>query len=133
MDIREEFCLSVQSEMTPIQDVFETVSDPIPKGQELHLLSVDVACSPRDEDGNQNVLRVDLLWREVVGGESFDHPVDAPVWAEIYQTRKFDLSKCLDGTKMLGDGTSRLVVRRAVEGEVGSQSTAVVVRGHCHP
>jgi hypothetical protein len=132
MDTREEFVLSVQSEMTPRRDIFETVSDVIPVNKELHLTSIDIACSPRDEDGNKNILRVDILWREVFEAETFDHPVDVPTWAEIASNRVFDLSKCLDGTKMLGNGSSCLVIRRQVEGEVGSQSTAVIVRGHIH-
>lgn len=132
MDTKEEFCLSVQSDMSPKQDTFETVSAPISHGKVLHLKSLDVACSPREEDGNRNALRVDLLWREVFDGQNFDHPVDLPVWAEISEARQYELSKCLDGTEMKGDGMSCLVIRRYVEGDVGLQCTAVVARGHCH-
>jgi hypothetical protein len=132
MDTKQEFVLSVQSEMVPIRDTFETVSEPIPINKELHLTSLDISCSPRDEDGNKNVLRVDVLWREVFGTETFDHPVDIPTWAEISEHRQFEISKCLDGTKMVGDGNSCLVIRRQVEGEAGSQETAVIVHGHVH-
>jgi hypothetical protein len=132
MDTKEEFVLSVQSEMTPERDIFDTVSTPIPHGKTLHLKSIDVSCAPREVDGNRNALRVDLLWRDGTGDAVFDHPVDSPVWAEISEARLYELSKCLDGTEMKGDGMSCLVIRRSIEGQVGPQCTAVVVRGHCH-
>jgi hypothetical protein len=132
MDTKEEFCLSIQSDMIPEQDIFDTVSAPIPHGKTLHLKSIDVSCSPREADGNRNALRVDLLWREGVSGAIFDHPVDSPVWAEISESRPYELSKCLDGTEMKSDGAGCLVIRRTVEGSSGPQCTAVVVRGHYH-
>jgi len=141
MSEKEEFCLSVQSEMTPDRDIFDTVSMPIPHGKTLHLKSLDVSCSPsafffcQSEKhpgwfGNRNILRVDLLWREGTGDTVFDHPVDSPVWTENAESHLYELSRCLDGEEMKSDGTGRLVIRRTVAGVIGAQCTAVVARGH---
>jgi len=123
----DEFSLSVQSDMNPGHDTFETVSDPIHKNRTLHLHSLTVACEPLANDCAQ----VEVLWREYVQGEEVDHPVDIPVWTRESDIRPYEnLSTCLDGTSMTGDGKSKLVIRRHVEGSVGPQTVAVVVRGY---
>lgn len=125
----ETFCLSVQSEMHPKQDTFETESEPIDHKQTLYLHSLTVACEPLANDCAQ----VEVLWREYVQGEVVDHPVDIPVWTRESVIRPYEkLFTCLDGTSMTGDGKSKLVIRRHVEGSVGPQTVAVVVRGYCH-
>jgi len=123
----EEFCLSIQSDMYPEKDIFETVSDPIHKNHTLHLHSLTVACEPLAND----CVQVEVLWRETINLEVIDHPVDIPVWTRESVIRPYEnLSTCLDGTSMTGDGKSTLVIRRHVEGSVGPQTVAVVVRGH---
>lgn len=125
----ETFCLSVQSEMHPKRDTFETESEPIPKNHTLRLNSLTVACEPLAD----NCAQVDVLWQEYVQGEVVDHPVDVPVWTHEFIHQSYDdLFTCLDGTSMTGDGKSKLVIRRHVEGSVGPQTVAVVVRGYCH-
>jgi hypothetical protein len=133
MSEKEEFCLSVQSDMHPGRDTFETVSSPIPPNHTLYLSSLVVACDPKCDGEVANCLQVDVLWREHVNGEDVDHPVDVSVWANFAETRAYDKqSRCLDGTAMIGDGKKKLVIRRHVEGLIGPQNTAVVVRGHCY-
>lgn len=132
---KEEFSLTIEGDMVPRQDIFETESTAIPAQHTLHLTSVYAACEPMDEDGAKNCLQVDLLWREPDGeGGYVDHPVFAPIWTEGTAELTFEnRSECADGTRMMGDGvTKKLVVRRTLAGSVGPQKTAVVVSGHVH-
>jgi len=128
----EEFCLSVTSEMSPEDKVFETVSEPIPAGKELHLFSMKASRAPiAESESIPDYLRVELLWRVSDGIDVIDHAVDktyATIFEEVNLQGTFT---CLDGVKMFGDGVSAsLVIRRSIVGDGSVQDTTVTVRGY---
>ena len=128
---KEDYCLTVSSDMHPEQDLFETI-DVIPAGKTLHLTSLQVMCDPmRDSTGVSTRLRVDILWRKQVEGEEVSHPIDL-VYTEcgFFKVYPDKLDQTLDGTLLHGDGKAALIIRRQVKGKAGPQHTFVVLKGH---
>lgn len=127
----DEFTLGITSELNP-GEAIETVSDPIPEGKTLHLLFARASCRPL-EDANQvrNVLMVELIYREVWEGETYDH-LFGKSFLDIDCSAEFPASsQCWDGTEMVGDGVNTVfVIRRTVYGNVNAQDTVVAVRGY---
>jgi hypothetical protein len=126
-----EFVLGVTSELNPSQSI-ETVSDPIPEGCVLHLLAARASCNPvEDVNRIRNSLMVELIYREVWEGETYDH-----LFGKSYLLLECSVdfpasSRCWDGTEMIGDGINTVfVIRRTVTGNVEAQDTMVAVRGY---
>jgi len=126
-----EFVLGVTGELNPSQ-IIETVSDPISEGSVLHLLFAHASCNPV-EDANhvKNSLMVELLYREVWEGETYDH-LFGKSYLQLECSANFPASsRCWDGTEMVGDGINTVfVIRRTVTGNVKAQDTMVAVRGY---
>jgi len=125
------FVLGITSEMNP-GEAIETVSDPIPEGSTLHLLFARASCRPvEDEDKVRNVVMVELIYREVWEGETYDHLVGKS-FLDMDCSADFPASsQCWDGTEMVGDGVNTVfVIRRTVYGNVEAQDTVVAVRGY---
>jgi hypothetical protein len=126
-----EFVLGVTSEMSPSQ-VIETVSDPIPEDKTLHLLFARASCCPSSDVNNvKNSMLVEIIYREVWEEETYDH-LFGKSYLDIECSADFPASsRCWDGTPMIGDGeTTVLVIRRSIFGNVEDQDTLVAVRGY---
>jgi hypothetical protein len=126
-----EFVLGVTGEMSPDQ-VIETVSDSIPLGKTLHLLFARASCEPLQDANNvKNMMLVELIYREVYEGETYDH-LFGKSYLDIECSADFPAStRCWDGAEMIGyDANSVFVIRRSIFGNVDDQDTIVAVRGY---
>lgn len=126
-----EFALAVGGELSDGQSV-ETVSDALPEDTTLRLLFARATCRPmQDSGGVKNVMLVELIYREVVDDEPYDH-LFGKTYLDVECEAEFPASTmCIDGTVMVGDGESTFfVIRRTIFGNLDDQDTFVVVRGY---
>jgi hypothetical protein len=126
-----EFILGVTGEMSPGQ-VIETISDPIPLNKTLHLLFARASCRPlQDANGVKNTMLVELIYREVYEGETYDH-LFGKSYLDLECSADFPASsRCFDGAEIKGyDEYSVFVIRRSIFGNVDNQDTIVAVRGY---